>query len=103
MAADHLKVHLVMPGIDGGDDRLLAVLADNGCRIGGQRGQSDHRLVGGQRDAARGGKTDPQAGKAAGAGGHGDAVQRKESDAGLFHDPRDQRHQGFGVAALHRL
>src|SRR5258708_15785674 len=46
---------------------------------------------------------DWQAGKAAGAGGHRDAVERLEGEACLLDDPRDQRHQRFGVAALHRL
>ena len=52
---------MVVPRIDRGDDRLLAVLADDGRGIGGQRGHADHRLVGGERDAARGGQSDPQA------------------------------------------
>ena len=82
---------------------MLAVLADDGRGIGGQRGQADDRLAGGQRNAARGGKADTQAGKAAGTGGHRDAVERGEGDARFLHHARDQRHQRFGMAALHRL
>ena len=82
VAAHHLEINLVMPRIDRGDDRMLAVLADDGRGIGGQRGQPDHRLVGGKRNAARGGKSDAQSGEAAGAGGHRDAVERGERDAG---------------------
>ena len=75
---DHLEIDMVVPRIDRGDHRLLAVLADDRRGIGGQRGQPDHRFVGGERDAARGREPDPQAGKAAGAGGDRDAVERGE-------------------------
>ena len=33
----------------------------------------------------------------------GDAVERGKGNAGRLHHARDQRHQGFGMAALHRL
>ena len=62
---------------------MFAVLADDGRGIGRQRGHADHRLVGGERNAARGGKSDPQAGEAAGTGGHRDAVERRKGNAGL--------------------
>ena len=32
-----------------------------------------------------------------------DTVQRVEGDAGFLHHARDQRHQRFGMATLHRL
>ena len=55
-------------------------------------------------DAARGREADAQAGKAAGAGGCGDAVELLRSlTPDFLHDPRDQRHQRFGMAALHGL
>ena len=94
---------MVMPRIDRRDNRLRRVLGHDGRGIGGQRGQPDHRLVGGERNAARGGKADAQPGETAGAGGDGDSVERSEANAGRLHDARDQRHQGFGMAALHRL
>ncbi len=75
IAADRLKVHMVMARIDRRDDGMLAVLADDGGGIRRQRGHADHRLVGGQSDAARSGKSDPQAGEAAGTCGHRDAVE----------------------------
>ena len=61
IAADDLKIDLVMPRIDGGDHRLLGVLADDGRGIGRQRGHADHRNIGGKANAARGGKADAQA------------------------------------------
>ena len=82
---------------------MFGVLADDRRGIGRQRGQPDHRFVGGERNAARGGESDAQPGKAAGAGGHRDAVKGCERDAGLLDDARDQRHQGFGMTALHGL
>ena len=42
-------------------------------------------------------------GKAAGTGGHRDAVEGGKGDAGLLDHARDQRHQRLGMAALHRL
>ena len=103
IAAHHLKIHLAVPRIDGGDHRLLRVPADDGCGIGRQRGQPDHGFLGREPDAARGRQPNPQSGKAAGAGGRRDAVERSERDAGLLDDARDQRHQGLGMAAFHRL
>ena len=95
---------MVMPRIDRGEDRMrFAILADDG---GGKRGQcryADDRLAGGERDAAGGGKADAQSGEAAGPGGRGDAVERGKGSAGRFHHARDQRHQSFGMTALHRL
>ena len=93
-----------MPCVDRGHDgaRFL-VLADDGGGKRRQRRHADDRLAGGERNAARGGKPDAQAGEAAGAGGRGDAVERGKGDARRLHDPRDQRHQRFGVTALHRL
>ena len=67
-----------MPRIDRRDDRLLDVLADDGRGIGRQRGHADGRLAGGERDAARSGQPDPQAGETAGAGGDRDAVERRK-------------------------
>ncbi len=82
---------------------MRLILADHGGGISRQRGQPDHRLIGRKRDAARGGQADPQAGEAARAGGHRDTVQRGERQAGLLHHAGKQRHQGFGVPALHGL
>ena len=93
---------MVMPRVDRGDDRMLAAVADDRRGIGRQRGDADRGLAGCQRNAARGGKPDPQSGETAGAGGGGDAVERVEADAGFLHHARDQRHQRFGMAPLHR-
>ncbi len=78
-------------------------VADDGRRKGGQCRNADDRFVGSERDAARGRKPDAQAGEAAGAGGHRDAVERGEGDRRLLHDAADQRHQRLGVPTLHRL
>ena len=82
---------------------MLAVLADDGGGKGAQRGYAYDRLVRGQRDAARSRKADAQSGKAAGTGRRRDAVEFRERNARCFHHARDQRHQGFGMTALHRL
>ena len=82
---------------------MFAILCNDGRGESGQRGQPHNGLLSGQRDSARGRKADAQAGKTAGTGGDGNTVERRESDTGGFHHARDQRHQGFGVAALHRL
>jgi hypothetical protein len=103
VAAHDLEIHMIVPRIDRGYHRLLAVPAHDGCGVGRQRGHADHRLAGGQPDAARGGESNPQPSKAAGAGGHRDPVECGEGEAGFLDDAGDQRHQGFGVAALHRL
>jgi hypothetical protein len=92
-----------MPRIDRRDDWMLAILGDDGRRICRQRSQPHHGLVGGKRNAARSGEADPQSGEAAGAGSDGDPVERGERNTGRCHHPRDQRHQRFGMAALHRL
>ena len=95
---------MIMPRIDRGEDRMRStVLADDGGGKSGQRRHADDRLAGGERNAAGGGKADAQSGKAAGTGRRGDAVERGEGDTGCLHHARDQRHQGFGMAALHRL
>jgi hypothetical protein len=74
-----------VPRIDRGEDRMrFEILADDG---GGKRGQcryADDRLAGGERDAAGGGKADAQSGKAAGAGGRSDAVERGKGNADAF-------------------
>ena len=67
-----------------------------------QRGQADRRFSGGKRDAARGRDANAQPGKAAGAGGDGDAVEVGEIDLGQIHHPRKQRHDGLGVPTRHR-
>ena len=103
VAADHLEIHLVMPRIDRRDDRLLDILADNGRGVGRQRGHPDRRFAGGERDAARSGQPDPQAGETAGAGGHRDAVERCKCQSRAADHARDQRHQRFGMAAFHGL
>ena len=102
VAADGLKINVVVAGIDRGDHRRLAVFADNRRGIGHQGRDADRRLVGGKRDAARGRQPYAQAGETAGACGRGDAVERGEGDPGGVHDARNQRHQRFGVPALHR-
>ena len=94
---------MIMPRIDRGEDGMrFVILADDGGGKRGQRRHADDRLAGGERDAARGGKADAQSGKAAGTGRRGDAVERGKGNAGRLHHARDQRHQGFGMAALHR-
>ncbi len=93
---------MLVPRIDRGDDRVLAGLADRRRGIGGQRGQPHHGLAGGQCNSARRRQSHAQAGKAAGPGGHRDAIECREADGAIVHDARDQRHQGFGMAALHR-
>ena len=59
----------------------------------------DHRLAGGERDAARGRKPDPQPVKLP-----GPVVTAIRSSAAKatrhLHDARDQRHQRFGMATL---
>jgi hypothetical protein len=49
---------MVVTGIDGGDDRVVAILADQRRRVGGQRGDADDRPVGGKADAPRRGPPD---------------------------------------------
>src|SRR6266702_8555230 len=82
---------------------MLAVFCNDGRGESGQRRQSHDWFIGRQRDAACGGEADAQTGKAAGTGRDGNAIQRGEGDAGGLNQARNQRHQGFGVAALHRL
>ena len=94
---------MIMPRIDRGYDRMLAVLADDGGGKGGQCGYAYDRLVRRERDAAGSRKADAQSGKAAGTGRRRDAVEFRERNARCFHHARDQRHQGFGMATLHRL
>jgi len=103
VAANHLEVNLVMPRIDRGEHCGLAVGADDRGSIGCQRGHADDRLAGGEGDTAWGRQADPQAGKAAGAGGHCDTIERRKADRGLLHHACNQRHQRLGVAAFHRL
>jgi hypothetical protein len=97
-----LQVDVIVARIDGHDHRQRVVGRDKGRGIGSERGQPDRRFAGGERDSARGGNADAQAGEAAGSGGDGDAVERGEFETGTVHHPRDQRQQGFGVAAQHR-
>ncbi len=103
VAADHLEIDLIVAGIDRRDHRMLAALADHGRGIGRQRGDADRYLVSRERNAARRREADAQSGEAAGSGGHRDAVERGKRQRGLLHHARDQRHQRFGVPALHRL
>ena len=91
-----------MPRIDGDDDRILIVGAEIRRGISGQRRHADHGNVGRDAEAARGGNADPQAGEAAGAGRHHDAVEIGKGQPDVLHDPRNERHQRFGMAADHR-
>ena len=99
---EHLHVDVLMPRIDRDGDAGGFVGRDMRRGECGKRGQAERRLAGGERDAARRGDADPQSGEAAGAGGDADAVERRERHVGLPHDARNQRHQRFGMAALHR-
>ena len=59
---------------DGGDHRMFAMRADDGRRIGSQRGDADDGFCGGKADAARGREADTQACKTAGSCGRSDAA-----------------------------
>ena len=100
--SEHLQVDVIVARIDDRDHRQRVIGGDKGRGIGSERGQADRRFAGGERDPARGGDADAQAGEAAGPGGHGDAVERGEFEPGALHHPCDQRHQRFRVAAHHR-
>ena len=97
--AEDLQVDVGMPGVDGGDHWKAVVSRQVRSGKNRQRREANGRLVGRQRNAARGGKTDAQAGKAAGAGGHGDTINGGEPHARFVHHPFHQRHQRFGMAA----
>jgi hypothetical protein len=101
--AEHLQIDVIVTGVDRRHDRRQIVLRDMGGGEAGERRQADRRLAGGERNAARGRNADAQAGKAARACGDGDAVKVAEIDAGAVHDPRDQRHQRFGMTAVHEF
>ena len=89
------------PGDGGNHVRAVVVGDERGCKPG-ERREADCGLAGGERNAAGGRYAHAQAGEAAGPGGDGDTVERGEFDVGDVHDPGDERHQGFGVAARHR-
>ena len=99
--AEHLHVDVVVPGIDRHHDRRVAFIGDMRGRQARQGGEADGGLGRRQGDAAGGRDADPQAGEAAGPDRDRDAVELAELDLGLVHHPRDQRHQGFGMAARH--
>ncbi len=103
VAADDLEIDLAVPRIDRRDHRRLTAFADDGRRIGRQRGDADRRLASRERNAARRRQADAKTGEAAGPGGDGNAIERGKRQRRLLHDARDQRHQRLGVAALHRL
>ena len=79
---EHLQVDVIVARVDDRDHRQRVVGGDQGRGIGGERRQADRRLAGGERDAARRGDADAQAGEAAGPGGDGDAVERGEFEPG---------------------
>ena len=93
---------MIVARIDRHHHRQRVVGGDERRGVGGKRGQADRRFAGGERDAARGGDADAQAGEAAGSGGDRDAVERGEVEPGALDHARDQRDQRFGVAAHHR-
>ncbi len=92
---------MIVARIDRRHHRQRVVGGDQGRGIGGERGQADRRFAGGERDPARGGDADAQAGETAGSGGDRDAVELGEFETGAVDHARDQRHQRFGVAAHH--
>ena len=100
--SENLQIDMLVPRIDRGDHRNFVVGGEIRRGIGGKRRHADDRHAGGDAKAARGRNADPQAGEAAGPRRHHDAVEIGERQAGLFHHPRDQRHQRFGMAAHHR-
>ena len=55
-----------------------------------------------ERNTARRRNADAQSGKTAGSGRHHHAVEIAKSGARFVHDPADERHQRFGMAAQHR-
>ena len=79
--AEHLQIDVIVARIDRRHHRQRVVGGDEGRGKGGERGEADRRLAGGERNAARRGDADAQAGEAAGPGGDGDAVEIGESRA----------------------
>ena len=73
--AEHLQIDVVVARIDRRHHRQRVVGGDEGRGEGRERRQADRRLAGGERDAARRGDADAQAGEAAGSGGDRDAVE----------------------------
>jgi hypothetical protein len=92
---------MVMPRVDCGYDRNRILLRDPRCRIGGQRGDADRGLTGGQRDGARGRDAHAQSSEAARADRHRNPVEIAERKRGLRHHAGDQRDERLGMAALH--
>ena len=100
--AENLQVDVRMPRVDRGDHRHGFVGGHMRSRIGGERRQAHGRLPRRERDAARGRDANAQAREAARPRRHHHPVDIAESHAGILHQPHEQRHQRFGVAARHR-
>ena len=100
--SEHLQVDVVVPRIDRRHDRQRVVGGDQWRGESRQCRQPDGGFAGGERDAARRGNADTQAGEAAGPGGDSDAVECGKIEVAAREDARDQRHQCFGMAAHHR-
>jgi hypothetical protein len=102
LAGKHLRIDMAMAGVDRGDHGCFAAGLDQRRGKSRKRGDADHRPVGGKAEPARGRDADPQPGETAGADRDCDTVERGIGNAGRLHHLVDHRHQGFGVAALHR-
>ncbi len=77
-ATENLKVDVIVPCIDHGDDGLLFGFAHGRRGIGAERGNADGRLVSGKGDATRSRKSHPQSGKTARTGGHSNPIELRK-------------------------
>ncbi len=71
-------------------------------QVGRKRRDADRRNPGGERDAARGGNRDADAGIASGSDGDRDPVEDRKPPLHGGDDPVEHRQERFGVAALHQ-
>jgi len=97
-----IVAHESLPMLRGHAEALLPLIARVMDRAGLEFAALDRIAVTtgpGSFTGLRVGIAAAQAGEAAGSGGDGDAVERGEFETGAAHHPRDQRQQGFGVAA----
>src|SRR6516164_1978126 len=84
--AENLDVDMVVPRIDCSNNVAVVVLGNERSGKACKRRKPDGRLPRGERDAAAGRYSDPQPGKAAGAGGDRNSVEIGELELGTVHD-----------------
>src|SRR5262245_11720332 len=91
-----------MTCIDGNNHRQCIICGDEWCRECCECRQTYSRLAGGKRNTACGCDTDAQARETAGSRSDGDSIDGGNVEVSALQGVRDQWHQRFRVATLHR-